>query len=497
MRGGYPDKKELIVIKKVLSKYKEMPIQARASLWFLICTFLQKGISVITTPIFTRLLTTQQYGEFSVFYSWLSLLTVLVTLNLFAGVYTQSLVKFEKERDILSSSLLGLTTVLIIFWTILYLLFQDFFNKLFSLTTVQMLAMLVMMWTSSAFAFWSMYQRVDFHYRKLVALTLAVSVAKPVLGIFFVIHAEDKTTARILAITLVELIAFTGCFLAQMKKGGKFYSRKFWVYALKFNLPLIPHYLSTSVLSSADRIMISNMIGESSAGIYSLAYSLSQLMTMLNSALTQTLEPWMYKKIHAKKVTEIGTIAYPTFVLIVGANLLLIAFAPEIVAIFAPREYHEAIWVIPPVSMSVFFMFLYTFFAVFEFYFERTKYIAAATMGGAVLNIVLNYIFINTFGYLAAGYTTLFCYVLYALLHYLFMKKICKEELNGVQAYRAGVILLIAIVFVALGSLLMLTYKNMLIRYGIILSAVMVVFVKRRMVINLLSDILEAKKSGR
>lgn len=74
---------------KLIQKYKTLPVQVRASAWFLICSFLQKGISMITTPIFTRLLTTQEYGEFNVFNSWLSIVTVFVTLNLYNGVFTR------------------------------------------------------------------------------------------------------------------------------------------------------------------------------------------------------------------------------------------------------------------------------------------------------------------------------------------------------------------------------------------------------------------------
>ena len=47
-----------------------MSIASKAALWFTICGFVQKGISFITVPIFTRLLTTEQYGVVSIFYSW-------------------------------------------------------------------------------------------------------------------------------------------------------------------------------------------------------------------------------------------------------------------------------------------------------------------------------------------------------------------------------------------------------------------------------------------
>ena len=477
-----------------LNKYRNLPIQVRASFWFLICSFLQKGISMITTPIFTRLLNTTEYGQFSVFNSWLSICTVIVSLNLYAGVYTRGLVKYNEERDILTSSIQGLCLTLILIWTVIYLSFHDFWNNIFRLTTVQMLAMLLMIWTTAVFNFWSIDQRVDFKYRKLVLVTLLVSIAKPLLGIVLVIFAKDKVTARILGLALVELIAYSGFFIYHMKKGKVFYSKKFWKYALMFNLPLIPHYLSMTVLSSSDRIMISNMCGDSQAGIYNLAYSVSQIMTMFNSALLSTIEPWMYKKIKSKSINDISKVAYPSFLIISGVNVLLIAFAPEIITIFAPKEYYEAIWVIPPVAMSVYFMFLYTFFAVFEFYYSKTKLITLATTIGALLNIVLNYIFINIFGYHAAGYTTLVCYIAFAVFHYIFMLKICNDYLDKVKPYNTKIMLVITFVFLMISFIFLFSYENIIIRYGIILIILFCVFFNYKKIIRMLNSLIQLKK---
>ena len=95
-------------VKKIYAAYRKFPIQVKASFWFLICAFLQKGISVITTPIFTRLLSASEYGKYSVFNSWLGIVGIFVSLNLTGGVYQQGLVKFEAEEKLFSSSLQGL-----------------------------------------------------------------------------------------------------------------------------------------------------------------------------------------------------------------------------------------------------------------------------------------------------------------------------------------------------------------------------------------------------
>lgn len=476
-------------------KYMVLPPQLKASFWFLICSFVQKGISVITTPIFTRLLTPAEYGMFSVFTSWLNIVTVIVTLNLFCGVYIQGLVKFEDRRRQYSSAMQGLCLTLVCVWAVVYFLFRDFWNGLFSLTTVQMTAMLVMLWTSSAFSFWATEQRVDYKYIKLVAITLLVAVAKPALGVFLVIHAEDKVTARILGLAVVELAVYTWLFFAQMLRGRQFCSWKVWRYAVLFNLPLVPHYLSGSILNTADRIMIERMAGASEAGIYSLAYSVSLIMTLFNSSMLQTIEPWLYKKIKARDVNNISRVAYPAFIIIAGVNVALMACAPEVVAIFAPAEYYDAIWIIPPVAMSSYFMFAYTFFAVFEFYYEKTHLIAIATMSGAVLKLILNYIFIDIFGYYAAGYTTLLCFMVYAAMHYVFMKKICREYLDGAHAYSTKTLLIITSLFMVFGFAILFTYKTPVLRYSCIAALALAVIVKRRYIIDTVKSLISMKKN--
>ncbi len=483
------------MIKRLYEKYNTIPVQIKATFWFLICSFLQKGISVITTPVFTRLLSTEEYGQYSVFNSWLNILTVVVTLRLCNSVYMQGLIKFESKRKEYSSSLQGLTLFLVLIWSSIYFIFHDFWNQVFSLTTVQMMAMLLMMWATAAFGFWSAEQRVAFRYQKMVILTILVSVAKPLVGVIFVILAEDKATARILGLMLVEVVGYTGLFLVQMKRGKVFFVKKFWFHALAYNIPLLPHYLSQTVLNSADKIMIEDLVGKSAAGIYGLAYSISQVMMLFNSALGQTLNPWEYQKIKTGKVDSISQITYPTMVIIAGANLFLIAFAPELVSFFAPKSYYEAIWVIPPVAMSVYFIYTYERFAKLAFYYEKTKIIALTTALSAALNVILNYIFIPIYGYYAAGYTTLICYLSVSVFHYFLMRKMCQRYLDAGYLYDTKTLVLITGAFMILGFIYVGLYQHIIIRYLLTGVLLIIIFLKRKIIINSIRQVLLVKKN--
>ena len=164
-------------------------------------------------------------------------------------------------------------------------------------------------------------------------------------------------------------------------------------------------------------------------------------------------------------------------------NLLMMLFAPEVVAIFAPKEYYDAIWIVPPVTASVFLLFMYNFFADFEFYYEKTTFIMAASVLGAVFNIALNAIFIPRYGYFAAGYTTLLCYAIYIVGHYYFMRRINKTII-GEKVYKGKIIFAITIIFlICTFGILYLYGKSMIWRYlaGILIAIICFIYRKRIM----------------
>lgn len=469
--------------KKLIDKYSNTPVQVKASIWFLICVFLQRGISLLTTPIFTRILNAADYGAYGVWNSWYSILAVFVSLNLYYGVYTSGLVRYEEDRESFSLSLISLNLISVLAWLLIYIILHQNWNEMLNLSTEQMLMMFSMIWTSSIFSFWSAEQRVDFKYRNLVILTIIMSALKPSLGILFISCSANKVNARIFGLFIVELVTCTPIFINKILKNHRVVETKYWKYALSFSIPLIPHYLSQVILNTSDRIMIQRLVGNSEAGIYNLAYSIALIMTMFNNALMQTIEPWMYRKLKDNQSKDIAKIAYGSFVFVAFINILLILLAPEIVKIFAPNEYFDAIWLIPPIAISVFFMYQYTFFAVIEFYYKKTKMISIATVGGAVLNLITNYVFIKLYGYRAAAYTTLICYLAYAILHYIFSRNLCIKQL-GYEVYDFKIIALETALFITIGMASMLLYNYTVIRYVFIGTIGILIFIFRNKIID-------------
>ena len=92
-------------LKKLKTKYFSLSVAVRAAIWFTFCNLLQKGITMISMPIFTRLLTTEQYGEFTVYQSWYSIINVIVTFNLSGNLILNGMSKYENRRNEFISSI--------------------------------------------------------------------------------------------------------------------------------------------------------------------------------------------------------------------------------------------------------------------------------------------------------------------------------------------------------------------------------------------------------
>ena len=468
---------------KLIDKYRKIPAPVKASLWFTLCNVIQKGISLISTPIFTRLMSTAQYGEYTNYQAWYQIVSIFATLNLYYGVFNNGMTKYPDDRERFSSSMTGLTTVITAALFIVYLIAPGFWNDKMKLSSLFVYAMFIELLFVPAFNFWAAKERYDYKYRKLVVVTLIMAIGSPLLGVLTVLNTEHKAEARILSYVFVQVCIGLVFYIYNMVKGKAFYIRDYWRFALAFNIPLIPHYLSSQILNQADRIMIGNMIGKGEAAIYSVAYNIAAIMQIVITAINSSFTPYMYKSIKDGECSGVRRNSKIIISLVGLACIGVMALGPEVISIFAPVEYYDAIWIVPPVACAVYFKFLYPLFSTVEFYYEKTGFVMIASCIAAGANIILNYIFIRIYGYYAAGYTTLFCYILYSLAHYVFQRRVAAEHDLGGALFDMRYIVVFSIFMLGTMTCMLFLYPYRILRYmiGVVLAAVLFyLFMKNR-----------------
>ena len=158
-----------------------------------------------------------------------------------------------------------------------------------------------------------------------------------------------------------------------------------------------------------------------------------------------------------------------------GLFCIIISFlSPEIIAILGTNEYSNAAYVIPAAAAGTFMHVLYDLFSNVAFFNKKPIHIMIATLIAAATNVILNYFFINSYGYVAAGYTTLFSYLVLAILHYIISRKLEKEIIFD---WKYDVILSLIVIAMCLSA--MPLYGFYIIRYFIVVAICVAILLRR------------------
>ena len=205
-------------ITTIKEKYGALSLPVKASLWYTVCNVINKGLALLSTPIFTRIMTEEQYGTFSVFQSWYSILIIFTSLNVFLSGYQKGLILYNNDIRRFTSAQLGLTTTITVFAFALYILNVPFWTNAFDLPPVLMCAMFIELLLMPALELWSAQQRFDYKYKKFVALTMAMSVVSILVGVIAVVTASYKVEARVFSDVGIKAI-FSGIIFALIFTG--------------------------------------------------------------------------------------------------------------------------------------------------------------------------------------------------------------------------------------------------------------------------------------
>lgn len=476
------------MFRRLINTYGSLSTVAKATLWFTFCGIMQKGVSLLTTPIFTRLLTTEQYGQYTLYNSWLSIFTIFCTFRLDKAVFNKGMSKYPNERPSFAASMQVATNILTVGLFIIYLFCHTWVNELTGLSTFITCALFVELFFHPAFNFYNLIKRYEYRYVYVVAVTLSYVVANAVLGVVAVLIADGsyKGDARILSNICVAIIFGLILYVYNFFRAHFKIDFKHIKFAVKFNLPLIPHYFSTYILDQSDKLMIAWICDQGKVGIYGVAYNIGLLLKIVTDSIHSAFTPWQYEKMRKGEINEIETVFFPMQCIIALLLLLFMAFAPEVVYILADERYREAVYAIPPVCSSILFISAYGIYSNAEFYFDANKFSSLMTFIGAGLNVVLNFIFIHLFGYIVAAYTTLFCYTVFAYAHFIYANRIIKNK-SGKRGFAISKLIGLTLIIYAGAICMSILYQFMIARYSVIAILISLSVVKRKDIYKALS----------
>ncbi len=402
----------------------------KSGIWYTISSISIRAVAIVTTPIYTSMLTTSDYGRANTFNSWIDIFNILTCLCIVYSI-GRAKIDFGDRFDEYMSALQGLSSSFAFAVLIVATIFREQISAWIKYEVPLVIVLFAYLVISPSVEYMQQKCRYEYRYIENIVISLLSCFGTILFSIvLMLLFNEKRYFGKILGTLITTFLMGIWFYIRLLRKGRKFYNKEYWCYALKIGLPMIPHALALVVLAQIDRVMIKNIRGDAEVGLYTFGYSFATLLFIFTNAIGQAWLPWFNEQLHAGNRVQIRSVQKKLVLLGAFLTLGFITVAPEALMILSPRaaDYWQAKWVIPPVALGTLAQYYYTNYVNVELFYKKTPLIAVSSILAACVNYVLNSLLIPPYGYIAGAYTTLFSYLFLLLFHYIATRFILKEK---------------------------------------------------------------------
>lgn len=428
----------------------------KAGSWYMFTNFFVKGLTFITIPIFTRILSTDDYGLVSLYNTWVVIFSIVIGLSLNESI-RRAKYDYSDEYDQFASSITSLSLLVFFMFLGMSFIFKKPLQSTLGLSNLLFCMMIFQAYFSFVNELLITKLRFEYRYKTVSIISICSSLFGIILSIFLIIYLFDETPylGKIFGNGLPVIILGLAFLYYLLKKGKTYINIGYWKYALILSTPLILHNVSNVANNQFDRILINYYLGEAQTGIYSFAYNIGTIVTVIAISLSQAWLPWFFDKFNKQNFQQIREKAKLYRDSFTFLYIILLMVSTELVKIMADSAYWSGLDIVPWIFMGHYFQFLYAFEVNVEFALKRTKLISLGTVLAAIINILLNVWLIPIYGYLAAAITTTISYFLLFIFHYLITSKIIKITVFGIRFH------LTSIFYVLVSTVFFLIFKEL------------------------------------
>ena len=438
-------------------------LAVKAGFWYVLCTFLTKGLAFITAPIFVRLMSPADYGEFSNFANWQSMLLIIAGLELYNTLSRA----YYDHKDCFDQYASSMTIASCAVAGVFYLLFLLFGNWIYTVVAIPakyvhiLFFTLIFQTTKSVFL---TRERTLYHYKSVTLITALSLVVPTLISIALVVMApEDQVlSARIYGFYFPCSLIGVFC-AAYLIFKGKTFQWKHVKYAIPLALPLLVHYLTAFLLTSTNTILTKNVLGAEPAATVSVTTSIMNILTILFQSVTGALTTWIMDQLEKKNSLKVRR-CFLFFALIIATiSIGIMLVAPELIWIFGGKKYAHAVTLIPGLSVAVFFQIITTVLTIILTYNKTIIATAVFTALGATLSIIAKVLLLPSMGYEVLPIINAIVFPCLFAVNYLLVRRSGYKKCVPLKAVCA-ISLLVVLAF----PVSLFLYQHIVIRYALI-----------------------------
>lgn len=423
---------------------------AGQTVWYGVSSIVSKFMVQLLTPYLTaRFRGTPEFGQMSLVYAAISFINIGVLFGL-DYAYFRYIQRKENERDLFPTLLLSLfsTTTLI---TVFIILFRAPVARVLDVAAhpgyITLSALMIAFDALSALPFARLRQ--EGRPRKFAMIRIAGTALYVALTFFFLSVCPDllKTHPNsIIALIFYPSFGLVGyvllanvlqnafqlLLLAPMLKGVRWvFNLPLWKEVMAYSLPLTVAGFGGMINETFDRIMLdwrlphTNNYAAYQVGIYSGCYKLSLLITLFVMAFRMGAEPFFFRQSVEETAQRTYARVMKFFVILICGMFLFVTMYTNVLKYFiADHSMWVGLRVVPILLFANMFLGIYYNLSIWYKITRHTRAGAYITLIGAAITLVVNYIFIPAYGYMASAWATFLCYGSMMVISYVWGQRV-------------------------------------------------------------------------
>ncbi len=430
-------------------------------------SILGKLAAVFLIPVYTSILTKEEYGAMALIVSCKGVIDLVSNLNIHSGI-VRDYYDVGKDRTRLVSTGLFSILVLSCFTLLIVLLLSDFlvtdilyipnFKSAFVLMALSIPVGSLM----SYFSILARFKKRPLLYSIGCLVQLLVQILVSLIGVVYLKLGIPSIFFGVLAGEIISVIYFA--FLNKSYISFSF-NRDYLKRALCFAIPTLPAILAGWIDTSLGQIIVGRFIDVEELGVYSLALQLASVFTLVSAAFQNVWAPFLYEHYSKESFSSEASRLFSVItVILLCISITLSFFSKEIVLLLSNSNYENASIYVPILCIAMSFYMLFPFAISGIEVMRKTHYIGFGYVFGSILNILTIIVLIRYVGVLAAPISL----SLSRIMSFVFMWRKSHKYLQ----FKCPSILLVAIVLCSVISFLC-NYYSIGLLYRTICSVVL------------------------
>ncbi len=403
-----------------MNKYKALKENISS---FMVSQFCTKLISFIMVPIYTKALTTSEYGTFDLFSVTISVLIPILTFNIGESILRFAIDNKSNNHDVLNISFkylfIGtfvLSLCIIVNRTLdIIPVLNEYWYFLLSMFVLSVLCTNL-----------SYYAKAIGKVKECAFSGILFSIIDISFNLIFLLILKIGLFGYFLANSIALFIQFFYLFVccSCYKSFNFHFSKKLENEMRSYSIPLIFNSLGWWVNNSSDRYIVTFFCGVSANGVYAVGYKIPSILNIVQTVFNQAWSISAIKEYNDSEREEFysNVYNYYGFVLTTICSVVIV-FTKVLAKLFFLNDFYESWQYVPFLTIAILFGSLSGFFGAIFTAEKNSKILALTTVTGALVNIVLNIILVRLIGPIGAAVATLVSYFVVWLIRLINIKK--------------------------------------------------------------------------